>query len=194
MIIREMGRRGLWSDTQHAPEKEGYVDRMLRHIIPKTGEERPTMREYLTQHPELPYYIEYNAKKNGIVSLSRGSIEYERAVMYLRDGGKSKDFVHKLLQRISTQQGRVKLKFSITASELLLLWPLDDLCPICKTTKMLLDGGVQNRASASLDRKVNEREYESGNCGWMCYHCNARKGNLTLEEVYRIAAWIRSAE
>jgi hypothetical protein len=152
--------------------------------------------EYLSR--TLPCYMPQANHQRETKNLSIPCrIKYERALMYMLDGGKSKGFVAKFLRKLPQKgqhSNRAEQKFSITTPELLMLWPLDDLCPICKTTKMSLDGGRNSSDNASLDRKDNSRGYVSGNCGWVCYKCNTDKGTLTAEKADRIAAWARSAE
>ena len=210
MQIEEMGRRGLW-DSYTPTGKTRHAEKVVNFMKMKEGKGELSIRKYLTQHPELPYFIQYNGKRNHYMNIDRGSVEYEQAIMRLIDGGNTKDFVYNFLRKISakwslercpsSREDKNHNAFSITLIELLMLWPLNDLCPICKSTKMLIGEkaggkgrGMANPSAASLDRKANEREYESGNCGWMCYRCNARKGDLSLGEMDRIAAWTRSAK
>ena len=181
-----------------------------------------------------PYWMPHVWRKKGqggnshFLENRRG---YEDAIMRLVDAGHSKEFVTNLFIKAvkvikGPSQARIKEKlergqpiheYSITPLELILLWPLDDTCPIC-STKMKVSGestrsrflhgkkkhleppkkgthkNTPNPDSASVDRKVNEREYESGNCGWLCWECNRAKGTLSAEKADRFAAWIRTAE
>lgn len=83
---------------------------------------------------------------------------------------------------------------SITAADILAVWPADNACPVFKTP--FFYGRRPSRkphyAAPSLDRIDPAHGYEKGNIAVLSWRANAIKRDATADELCAVANWLRS--
>lgn len=82
------------------------------------------------------------------------------------------------------------LPFDIDAAYLDEIWPEDGLCPVFGTP--MVRGGKRDDNSAELDRTDPEKGYVRGNVVWLSKRANRIKTDATLEELERVANYLRN--
>lgn len=96
------------------------------------------------------------------------------------------------LQRGARERARnAGIAFSITVEDIEDVWPKDGRCPALGI--LLAQGrGAVGDASPTLDRLDPARGYELGNIAVISNAANRAKGNLSADEMERLAAWVRA--
>jgi len=125
-----------------------------------------------------------------------GGIEYMCSVCrnaYYRNNinGKMPRFLSYTLSAAKRRSKKRGLPFNLTISDIKAL--LVTNCPICN---VVLDFSYRRafirQNSPSLDAIVPTKGYIVDNVAMICHKCNRQKGDLTLEDIARIANWIEA--
>jgi hypothetical protein len=97
---------------------------------------------------------------------------------------------HPELQIWDSARSRAKrdnLPFEIKPSDIV----VPEVCPVLGLSLRRQKGGLRD-ASPSLDRLEPSKGYIIGNIAVISYRANRIKNDATLEELDRVAAWLRS--
>jgi hypothetical protein len=82
--------------------------------------------------------------------------------------------------------------FLLTIKDLQSAWPADNRCPVFGVEFVV--GLPRSPAKPSIDCVIPELGYVPGNIAVISWRANRLKGNGTVEEFERIAAWLRNRE
>ena len=105
----------------------------------------------------------------------------------------------KLLMRALRQRTKAKgepggrgATASITANDILAVWPLDDRCPILGTAFVFGPFDGRRECVPSLDRIDSKRGYVRGNIAVISWRANTIKNDATLDELQRVVRWLKN--
>lgn len=104
----------------------------------------------------------------------------------------------RLFYQARTRAKRDGITFSITAAEVLTVWPNNDRCPIFGTPfEYVKPHGrgkyMPNPKAPTLDRIIPEKGYVHGNIAILSYRANLIKNDCLDPEIFRqLASWLES--
>lgn len=191
----ERHRERLRSDPERRRKHNEYQREYLRRNPKKAEEALERHRQYRRDHPEEVRARERISRNNW----RKGNPEALKAAR-ARHRSKFNRFAERPAGRISVMmtdaKGRAKrrgLEFDERLRAKFRESPPVN-CPCCgiafNYALNRYDGSL--RRSPSLDRFDNSKGYTLENCEIICHRCNSLKSDATVEEIERVAAWMRS--
>jgi hypothetical protein len=97
----------------------------------------------------------------------------------------------RLLRSARRRANQQSLAFNLTVEDIEDVWPADGRCPILRMP-MEQGRGSFHDGSPTLDQLDPAFGYEADNIAVISFAANRAKGNLSLEELERLVAYVKS--
>jgi hypothetical protein len=165
--VKPRPQKGVTSEADRA-RSAAYRARDPEKYRERTREWRARNRDYLRAYKKGKY--EANKDRYAERSAAAHALDPRR----------------RLLNRARARAKKFGVKFEITLVDVV----VPELCPVTQV-KLQFTRGRVTAASPSLDRVDNRLGYVRGNVRVISYKANTYKGDMTPEEIERLARYVR---